>query len=435
MGAVEIAATLAASRRAVRLYPPEHPSHREALRDLVNAVNEAVDIRPLVLNLKEGRLYEASEVITDRSPATRALAEALEARRVESLTFHMGFEEVDGEGVSEVLSLRSTPELQVQEELDARGVKAVTVSELEDNSSREAEERDRQREADRGLFRRALTVVERVRAALAEGAEVDSAEVTRTIAPFIQRVAEDPYAMLALAQMTGHGERWRFHAVGVMANSIVLGNLMGLSDRQQLEVGLAGLMHDIGSALLAGNDPEAVRQAHPVYGARALGPLADESCATMMVSFEHHIGVNGTGWPQVQAGYVAHPFARLVAVVDCYDNLLRGTPDTPPVRPDEAVGHILNEATNGPLDPWIARIFADAVGVMPIGCVVRLTDHSVGVIYSPAEDSLQPKIRLILDTDGTDLRPVVDLDLRESELDIVEVVPAALLGIQPSDYL
>jgi len=434
VGAIEIAAALAASRRAVRLYPPEHPSHREALEGLCHAVNEAIDIRPLVLNLNEGRLYEGSAVITDSSPATRALAVAMEARRVESLTFHMGFVELDGEGISEVLSIRPSPDLQVQAELDARGVKAVTVSELEDNSARKAEDRDRQRESDRALFRRALSALDHVRTALAENAPVDSSELVRTIAPLVERVAEDPKAISALALMTGHGERWRFHAIGVMLHALVIGRLMGLSDRQLLDLGLAGMLHDIGEVLADGGDAEAALRAHPDFGARSIGPVSDENCSAMLVAYEHHMGVDGSGWPAREDGYVTHPFTRVVAVADRYDELLR-PPRGTGVRPDEAVATILREASGGPLDPFISRIFADAVGVLPIGCVVRLTDHSVGVVCSAEDDQLRPHLRMVLGTDGTQLRPVRDLDLRESDLSIVEVLPAALLGLEPSDAL
>lgn len=434
MGAVEIAASLAASRRAVRLYPPEHPTHREAVAALCQTVNESIDIRPLVLNLREGRLYEGSEVLTDTSPATRALAEAMEARRVESLTFHTGFTNVDAEGISSVLGLRPSPDLHVGEELEAAGVRAVTVSELEDHSSKQAEERDRQREADRAVFRRLVAALDNIRTALASGTPTDTTEAARSIVQFVERVEQDPHAMLAIALMAGHGERWRFHATGVAVTSLVLGHEMGLSDRQLLDLGIAAALHDIGSLLSSEADPSAVEAAHPEVGARALARLTDEDCIAILVAYEHHMGVDGSGWPQRHADYAIHPFARIVAVADRYDNLVR-PPEGVGLRPDEAISKLLHEASGGPLDPLITRLFARLIGVLPVGCVVRLSNHSVGVVCSARDDQLRPHLRMVLGADGTELHPVVDLDLRESELEIVEVLPARLLGLQPSDYL
>jgi len=431
VGAVQIAAALAASRRAVRLYPPEHPTHREALRDLVEAVTSSIDVRPLVLNTREGRLYEGSEVITETSPATRSLAEAMEVRRVESLTFHVGFSEVDGEALSDVLGLRPSPELQIQEELESRGARAVTVSELEDNSSREAEERDRRREADRAIYRTALGALTYVVTGLQNNTSVQSFEVARVIAAFVDRVAEEPQAIIALATMTGHGELWRFRAVGVMLYSLVLGRFLGLSDKELLSLGTAGLLHDIGQILDAEG---AAGTAHPATGARALGALADDEAAAIIVAYQHHMGVDGSGWPAHEPGDHIHPYARIVAIADRFDGLLRPDGGTP-LTPDQAAAQILREATDGPLDPTLARLFVLAIGVLPVGCFVRLSDHSIGVVRAPGEEPLLPGLRLILAPDGTALRPTLDLELLEDDRMIVEVIPAQLLGAQTSDYL
>lgn len=432
MSAIEIAAALAASRRAVRLYPPEHPTHREALRDLVSAVTSSIDVRPLVLNTREGRLYEGSEVITETSPATRSLAEAMEVRRVESLTFHVGFSEVDGEALSEVLSLRPDPDTQIQEELDSRGARAVTVSELEDNLSREAEERDRRREADRAVYRTALTALTGVVAALETDQCVKPHETARVVAAFIERVAEEPAAIIALATMTGHGDLWRFRAVGVMLYSLVLGRSLGLSDKELLSLGMASLLRDVGGVL--SDDGEPATDDHAVIGARALGAFADDESLAAIVALEHHMGIDGSGTEGIAADYHMHPYSRIVAVADRYDRLIR--PDSgEPLRPDLAASHILREGSEGPLDPTFSRLFVLAIGILPVGSFVRLSDHSIGVVKEVGEEPLRPQLRVILAPDGTPLRPSVDTDLAEDQRTITEVIAGGLMGMQTSDYL
>ncbi|MFA5845251.1 MAG: HD domain-containing phosphohydrolase [Coriobacteriia bacterium] len=434
MGALQIANALAPARRAVRLYPPEHPTHREALADLVAAVTESVDVRPLSLNIRNGRLYEGSDVVTDASPAAKALAEAMEVRRIESLTFHIGFGQVDAIGISEVLSLRPSPELQVQVEMEERGVQAVTVSELEDNSSAEAEERDRRREADRALYRHALAGLKDVVAATGEGTHMEPLVAMRTLAELIERVTEDLYAIIALAGMTGHGERSRFHAVGVMLHALVLGRVLELPDHALLSLGLAALLHDAGMTLPIEGDADALRAAHPIAGARALGSVSDADCFSMIVAYEHHMGADGSGFPERDSGYATHPYSRIVAVVDRYDGLTR--PATgPALRPDEAVAQLLREASGGPLDPVMTRMFVQALGVIPVGSAVRLADHSVGIVREPGPDPLRPCIRLILCPDGTEMRPAIDVDLVEDERAIVDVIPTDLIGVHASDYL
>jgi HD-GYP domain-containing protein (c-di-GMP phosphodiesterase class II) len=435
MGAVEIAAALAASRKAVRLYPPEHPAHREALGSLVAAVTDAVDVRPVVLNLRDGRLYEGSDVITEASPAARALAEAMETRRVESLTFHMGFNETDGTGLSEVLSLRPSPELQVASELEDRAVRAVTVSELEDNLAREAEERDRRRETDRGLYRQAIRALKNVTADLQTGGAVESVEPARAVAQLIERVAESPTAVLSLALMTGHGDPWLFHSVAVMLYSLVIGSDIGSDDKELLSLGVAALLHDMGAAPdQDGDRPSDLHaESHPLAGAYALGGLVEGNAFPLLVSYEHHMGVDGSGHPSSPSEHEVHPYSRIVAVADRYDRLLRDADS--PARPDQALQQVLREASNGPLDPVAACTLARSVGPIPIGTAVRLTDHSVGIVRSVGGDALRPPIRLVIAGDGSELKPAPDIDLQEDEREVADVLDRRLLDLEPSEYL
>lgn len=428
MGALEIAAALATSRRAVRLYPREHPTHREAITELVTAVHGSVDIKPLSMNQRKGRLYEGSTIVAETTPATRALVEAMEVRRVESLTFHLGFAEVDAEGVSEVLSLRPSPDLEIHTELEARGVNAVSVSELEDESLLEAGERDRRRESDRAIYRRSLAALREISTALAGPDAVEPSLGPRAVGEVVARASEDARAVLALMTLSGHGDRLPYHEAAVMLGAVAIGRAAGLDDHALLALGQAALLHDTGLALGADD------ASHPVTGAQALGALPDESLTAMLAAYEHHMGTDGSGFPPSEEGHRLHPYTRAMRVADRYDELTRPA-DGRAMRPDEAVVQILREASGGPLDPVLARLFAQQIGVFPIGGVLRLADHSVGVVTAPGEDPLRPRVLLVLAADGSELRPPVEIDLREDERAIVEVLDAALVGLEPAEYV
>ena len=72
------------------------------------------------------------------------------------------------------------------------------------------------------------------------------------------------------------------------------------------------------------------------------------------------------------------------------------------LTPDRAVLQVLRDAGTM-LDPFFARLFASALGVFPVGCLVRLSDQSVGVVERPGADPLTPQIRLTFDASGTEL--------------------------------
>ena len=105
-----------------------------------------------------------------------------------------------------------------------------------------------------------------------------------------------------------------------------------------------------------------------------------------------------------------------------------------PLTPDRAIVQVLREAGTT-LDPFFARAFAGALGVFPIGCVVRLSDHTVGVVARCGDDPLAPVVRLTYDERGFEFPEPPEIDLAQGYVRIVEVVPAEALGLEVSDAL
>ena len=124
----------------------------------------------------------------------------------------------------------------------------------------------------------------------------------------------------------------------------------------------------------------------------------------------------------------------MVSVANRYENLTHPPDDTEPLTPDRAVVQVLREAGRA-LDPFFARAFAGAIGVFPIGCVVRLSDHTVGVVARSGEDPLAPVVRLAYDERGFEFPEPPEIDLAQGYVRIVEVVPAEALGLEVSDTL
>jgi HD-GYP domain-containing protein (c-di-GMP phosphodiesterase class II) len=152
------------------------------------------------------------------------------------------------------------------------------------------------------------------------------------------------------------------------------------------------------------------------------------------VAFEHHMAPDGSGFPERPAGYIAHPYSRMVAVANRYENLTNPANHAEPYTPDRAIVQVLREAGKA-LDPFFARAFAGALGVFPIGCVVRLSDHTVGVVARSGDDPLAPVVKLTHDERGFEFAEPPEIDLAQGYVRIVEVVPAEALGIDVSEAL
>ena len=433
-----VVAGLSAARKAIQLYPPSHPSYLEAIGMLIDAVTAATaDSSDFVLNVHLGRLYCGSQVMAGDGPALATVSMSLEAHRVESLTFHPGFTADEAAALADVLNLRPSADLSVTDELTARGVTGVTVAALgEEGDEEERAERDRQREADRALYRQLISAMRALTSNVREGQTPDMEQAAGMVEHIMERLVSDEATILGMATMSAHNEASFFHSINVMIYSLTLGVGLGLPEEGLVSLGIAALFHDVGKAAFDLTDPAQARAAqalHPQYGAEILSQIPDTDRAPMLVAYEHHMGQDGTGYPERSEEYFTHPYSRMVSIADRYDNLTKGAVGAA-VTPDRAVIQLLREAGKA-LDPTFCRLFVRALGVFPVGCVVRLSDQSVGVVRATGADPMLPHVRVVWDTMGLELDPPCEVDLEVDGRTVVEVLDSDSLNLTVADRL
>lgn len=434
--AVDVVVALAAGRKAGQLYPPTHPEFQGAITSIVQSIDQMTETGPLTVNVHQGRLYHQSTVIPVEVPGVHAIQEAFESRKIESLTMHAGFGSTDAVAIVEVLSLRPSPSLDVENELKQRNATAITVALLADDDE-EKEERERLKEQDRALYHRLIAVMRSVSSQVASGGMSDLGKAEGMVGNIMGRLLEDQSAVLGLATMRGHSEADLFHSINVMIYALTLGATLGLPEEGLSSLGVSALLHDVGKAAFDHGDPSqtsAMTAMHPKVGADILSALPDEDPAPMLVAYEHHMHVDGGGYPERAPDYVSHPFSRMVAIANRYANLTNPTDASEPRTPDRAIVQLLREA-GSVVDPLFARLFAKAMGVFPVGCLVRLTDQTVGIVSRSGADSLTPIVRVVYDAGGLEIEDPDEVALADSELAIIEVVDPASLAVAIADHL
>jgi HD-GYP domain-containing protein (c-di-GMP phosphodiesterase class II) len=253
----------------------------------------------------------------------------------------------------------------------------------------------------------------------------------------LKRLLTDQSAVLGLATIKGQTEVNLFHSINVMIYSLTLGNALGLPEEGLTSLGLSALLHDIGKAAFKTDDPaqaEPMRLRHPAIGADILSRTSDQDAALMLVAYEHHMQPDGQGYPEADADYITHPYSRMVAIANRYANLTAPAGDAEPLTPDKAIVEILREAGSR-LDPMFSRLFTKAMGVFPVGCMVRLSDQTVGVVSKSSEDVLAPQVRVLYDEGGLSLDDPFEVDLAEADAEIIEVVDPESLDVEVSEHL
>lgn len=184
------------------------------------------------------------------------------------------------------------------------------------------------------------------------------------------------------------GDKASAHAVNVALVSMLLGRHLGFSESELLDLGVGALMHDIGKLDL----PERLRHedsqlsasehkvyqdhvAHGVARARRLG-LSDGAA---MVIAQHHEMADGSGFPMRVENDAMTAAARIVALVNRYDNLCNPNLMQRAMTPHQALSLIFAN-THQCFDATILNAFIKMMGVYPAGSLVQLTDGRFAMV-------------------------------------------------------
>lgn len=137
--------------------------------------------------------------------------------------------------------------------------------------------------------------------------------------------------MLPLLQLKEFDQYTTTHSMNVAVLSMALAEYLGLSPGDVRTFGIAGLLHDIGKIKIPlevltkpgklTDEERALMNEHPAAGARMLLEAEEDLDLAVVVAYEHHIMINGGGYPVLHYARDCHQASKLVHVCDVYDAL------------------------------------------------------------------------------------------------------------------
>ncbi|MBN2291044.1 MAG: HD domain-containing protein [Pirellulales bacterium] len=145
------------------------------------------------------------------------------------------------------------------------------------------------------------------------------------------------------------------HSVNVATYCLLLADRLGITDTAELKYIAAGaLLHDIGKRhvqLAVLNSPSPLTaeqrkhiQQHPTMGFRELALRKDQTWGQMMMTYEHHERVDGSGYPTGIKGNEIHPWARICSIADVFHALTSKRPYKAAMSTDEALAVIKKQS-------------------------------------------------------------------------------------------
>jgi putative nucleotidyltransferase with HDIG domain len=439
----EVVRRLASGLRAAQLYAASHPIvsrqtaglssalatlHEQSATVVIGLVAGQVVVGDVPLPRLAGQMAELIERLTRAGIERIAIARGVTARELETFMTALAKSMA---GADTALTLNSAN---------------IRIGRLaSDDDGPAAGEGDRatlQR-----LYGDAVVQAETVwESALTEG-RPDVKAAAASIENLADAVTENRTALIALAAMKKYDNYTFTHMVNVSILTMAQARALGIEGRLLREFGLAALMHDIGKVKTPKdilNKPSklddrefAIMKRHTIDGAALLRQTPEMPALSPVVAFEHHLRLDGQGYPDGVKRDTLNLATMLCSIADVYD-AMRSQREYQEAFPTDRILAVLKRNDGLQFDQHLVRRFVQLMGIYPPGTVVALSDGRLGIvtaIHAPSPD--RPSIRVLVNADAA---PVAgeELDLWQEELadlSVASVVDPSAIGVDPARML
>jgi putative nucleotidyltransferase with HDIG domain len=415
--AEELLRRLAAALRAVQLYAPAHPLVGRSITAFAETLQLAHAGAPSIAVGIVG-----DDLVVGDIPVPRAgenlgkLISQLQDAGIERIVVDRGVTPAELSEFVQTLGGR-----EAREGTMTLALKHIRVGRLQVEKS-EAPSIDMKDY--RRLYNEAVSVAGRLwDSAHTEG--MPDADAGRNIVDSLaEEVSYNRTALLALTALKSYDSYTFTHMVNV--SILTMGQARGLGIEGSLlrEIGLAALMHDIGKVRtpaeilnktekLTDREFELLRR-HTVDGAEILRRTPAMPTLAPIVAFEHHLRLDGTGYPAGVARPSLNLGTMLCGIADVYD-AMRSQRVYQQAFPTDRILAVLQRNDGKQFDQNLVRRFVQLVGIYPAGNLVRLNSGEIAVVLKAyAPDPYRPRVRLLFDRSGARVERPVELNLWEA---------------------
>ena len=248
----------------------------------------------------------------------------------------------------------------------------------------------------------------------------------------------------AMSEKSGGGDEIYSHSLNVSVLSMMLTKGLDFNSEQARILGLGALLHDIGlidvpdRVLKKRPDeytkPERdLRAMHCEFGLN-IGKKLGLPPSVLAIIFQHHEMADGSGYPLgLKVEKISLP-ARVVSLINFYDNLCNPLDLAQAMTPHEALSYMFGQRRNK-FDALVLQQMIRCLGVYPPGSIVTLSNNAIALVMSvnPLKP-LRPWVMLYDENVPKEEAILLNL-VQEPEIIIAKALRPALLPPTTYAYL
>jgi len=280
------------------------------------------------------------------------------------------------------------------------------------------------------------------------GKQVNIEQATPIISNITEAILGNDGTLVSLCRIKQSDAYTFQHSVSVAALLVTFcHSIGGFSQNNLIEIGLGALFHDIGKMRVPNeilNKPGrlseaefAIMRTHVTEGVNYLRSWRGLSESILKIVTEHHERFDGTGYPRRLSRNAISLLGQMASIVDVYDAITSVRVYHAALEPPDALQRMF-EWSGKHFEETLVHQFIKAVGIYPVGSLVRLQSNRLGVTIRQGERSLlQPLVRIVYDAARRQRLPPVDMDLASPDCQdhIVGYESTDRWGINPFEFI
>jgi putative nucleotidyltransferase with HDIG domain len=395
--------------QTVKMYGLAHPMFQKSLDKAYLAFEDILnDRQEIIIGIIGDELACEKEIFFDLGNLLRPAILYLKERNIERLTFSRGLSKDElGKFVGVISGPKEDFKADSQQLLALAGIENIKIGKLE---VADRKDDDTLEFSQHNLYDFSMEKVNQVISSVLNLEKIDPRALKVSLNNIIDSLSTQRQELLKLVTVKRYDQEVYAHMLNVAIFSMYFSSRLGFEKNDVLDIGIAALFHDIGKLYISRktlhkpgqlNEQEFSRiKSHTVLGGEFMFKYVNNfGILPVVVSFEHHLKYDMSGYPRMPLLRKQHIVSSIVAICDVYDALSQRRGYKQDYSPD-VVYNIMNKDKGSSFDPALLDNFFKFIGLWPVGAVVSLNDASIALVREQNESDIRrPKIEIVAPLD------------------------------------